>query len=73
LFTVNDEDGVRDVDYEYLYKEERVPNPRYVTAERITTEETEPYQTATTPSGSIALLLQNDDSAIGIVRHGRDP
>jgi hypothetical protein len=45
LFTVNvDEDGVRDVDYEYLYKEERTPKlPVDVTAQRITTEETEPY------------------------------
>jgi hypothetical protein len=43
LFTVDvDEDGVRDVDYEYLYKEERIPKlPVDVTAQRITTEETE--------------------------------
>lgn len=51
LFTVNipvDEDGVRDVDYEYLYKEERIsPKPPVdVTAQRITTatEEREPYR-----------------------------
>jgi hypothetical protein len=46
LFTI-DEDGVRDVDYEYLYKEERIRKPTVdVTAQRIETNTNAPSKRA---------------------------